>query len=1005
MLDSFTRQNVIGRLRVVGTNVDALSARLRATILLNASNLEAAQPTPSAIVFIRKLRDPLPGVLSLDSSATEPPMEWKTALAGTLRSVAGRAGRPAVEAVNGNEEAIIFADRAELLACLAADTCHGTTATRWWWSCLLRAGHDLHAIKKIWRESPEYIPAALHHLSRRHLAAAFVQRFDDDTAHQFVQAITQVFGLQWLMPAVAARMVAIGSSRFGSSPATATSEELSNVPPWLTQATEAGTHQLSLEQQRFLGIALMIQRAPTAVRTRDFARALEQWQEQLVVRAANQLLPSSTRPRVSQPQTLQQTLSSSPDVQSSSDPAFQIEDFDESRVQTPKPPAVETLASLTATESPESISPEVVAGPLPESAHAIIDNVEQSEPIGPDPAPAVHSLTTAALTDPSTIEARNFDDDTTVISIETDLGGLLYLINLGVYLNLYSDFTSPLAPGIELNIWDFVALVGSELVEGAQGDDPIWAALANLAGRDETQPPGTNFEPENEWRLPPEWLLPFKGDKPCKWETRRHRLRVLHPEGFLILDLPLAEDTHAQMQHEISPYRISIDTSSRARLPRSALGPGPTVDRWLSLLMPYVRARLRVALGLKANDEIWRFSAGNVQEFAELTRTSMFTSAWRTCLWRFALPDSIEIQAGSLRRAGSFRSISIRRAMRKNLFEGLEVTPAEHFKLCFYGAVLSVFHHVVQLFGSAEAAFKEFPFLIGYNNELADGGLAGVNSGKAVSLWLESLREWEKKAAEHLPARAGGRRRGRAGRDPAAGARGRDARRVALAPPIPNVEIPAPGEANLLVHLLATRSRATSPTPRSASPCSGCRSPPRWRCGPAAQRRRSASAAGGSRSRTGWRPTRSWSSKATSSRCCGWRRGHVLERARQPAPPPRLGLTLTVTSDVGWRRSSARSTSTRRRAVPRRHHRAPAGTADVVVRPRHGRRGRAVVRAAPPSRALPVTPVVAGYNVAGIAIPRDGGIVLDLTRMDRDRRGRPRRHVRAWSSRASRSGS
>jgi len=91
---------------------------------------------------------------------------------------------------------------------------------------------------------------------------------------------------------------------------------------------------------------------------------------------------------------------------------------------------------------------------------------------------------------------------------------------------------------------------------------------------------------------------------------------------------------------------------------------------------------------------------------------------------------------------------------KKNLFEELAPTPEEHFKLFFYGAVLSLFHHVVQVFGSAEAAFKEFPFLVGYNNELADGGLAGVNSGKAVSLWLESLRAWEKKAVSHLPIRA-----------------------------------------------------------------------------------------------------------------------------------------------------------------------------------------------------------------------------------------------------------
>ncbi len=92
--------------------------------------------------------------------------------------------------------------------------------------------------------------------------------------------------------------------------------------------------------------------------------------------------------------------------------------------------------------------------------------------------------------------------------------------------------------------------------------------------------------------------------------------------------------------------------------------------------------------------------------------------------------------------------------MRKNLFDGLQPTPAEHFKLYFYGAVLSLYHHVVQVYGSSEAAFKEFPFLVGYNNELADGGLAGVHSTEAVAWWSESLQTWEEKTERHLPFRA-----------------------------------------------------------------------------------------------------------------------------------------------------------------------------------------------------------------------------------------------------------
>jgi len=59
----------------------------------------------------------------------------------------------------------------------------------------------------------------------------------------------------------------------------------------------------------------------------------------------------------------------------------------------------------------------------------------------------------------------------------------------------------------------------------------------------------------------------------------------------------------------------------------------------------------------------------------------------------------------------------------------------------------------------------------------------------------------------------------------------------------------------------------------------------------------------------------------------------------------------------------------------------PPGHADFVVRPKTADELRALVLLAH-ERTIPVTPVVAGYNVAGIAIPRAGGIVLDLTRMN-----------------------
>ena len=59
----------------------------------------------------------------------------------------------------------------------------------------------------------------------------------------------------------------------------------------------------------------------------------------------------------------------------------------------------------------------------------------------------------------------------------------------------------------------------------------------------------------------------------------------------------------------------------------------------------------------------------------------------------------------------------------------------------------------------------------------------------------------------------------------------------------------------------------------------------------------------------------------------------------------------------------------------------PPGHAEFVVRPKTADEVRSLLVLSH-EHGIPVTPVVAGYNVAGLAIPRDGGIVLDLTRMD-----------------------
>ena len=89
--------------------------------------------------------------------------------------------------------------------------------------------------------------------------------------------------------------------------------------------------------------------------------------------------------------------------------------------------------------------------------------------------------------------------------------------------------------------------------------------------------------------------------------------------------------------------------------------------------------------------------------------------------------------------------------MSQQPFSDLDPTPHSHFKLCFYGAVLNLIERVLQSLGSFEETFEKFPFLIGYNDELAEHGLNGQTINEAADWWSESTDQWEAGARSWLP--------------------------------------------------------------------------------------------------------------------------------------------------------------------------------------------------------------------------------------------------------------
>jgi hypothetical protein len=586
---------------------DSLLTRIRLERLLSSVDWRPTSLPVNSILCIRKAHDPLPNSFSLSASSLQPAYEWQQALTSMLNRFASLAVRPLTKLVSPDSEAVLFLDGAELLACLAVDWRRGSLTTNWWWRGIL-SDRDLAAVVKLWTSKSQYVPAALQHLAMISVAVSFVGQLPDTTCRQLIHTVAHSFGATALLPlldvAVARKALNESDSSTdldGLLPATKTRDTEVEHPPWRAFVPETDSSLLSYEQQRFLGVGLMIYRASSQARSRDFARGLARWQSSINKEDRNYSTRSHAKTSSSQAVSRPAERGKVPIEFSATSADQLIAQRREEGHGFPKLLAREAMHEHVEKHPATELT--AIPPPQPES---VSSPSELRRDIS-DSSPDVAAVLPESEPEPSiTLDLEHFERP--VIEFDTKLGGLFYLINLSMYLNLYSDFTSPLAPGIELNIWDFVALVGSELLEGIQSDDPIWAALANLSGRDEAEPPGENFEPESEWRLPPEWLLPFAVDQLCKWETSRDRLRVLHPEGFLLLDLFAGPDVRAQLQREIEPYGISSDALTRAQLPNLALLHSKDLRRrslghWLSLLMPYVRVRLRVALGLKANDE------------------------------------------------------------------------------------------------------------------------------------------------------------------------------------------------------------------------------------------------------------------------------------------------------------------------------------------------------------------------------------------------------------------
>jgi hypothetical protein len=591
MLCPQTNTTLVGRLRIRSKSSDPQAEQQRIERMLRSATLHPSGLPESATLVVRRLADPLPSRLRAGPFDLLPDASWQRAVTASLEKLAASAARPAYGAVPAETDALLFYDRAEVLAALALDWMSGTLPVQWWWREFLRGRDAVTTLLREWTEAPQYVPGALDLLAKRFRAVQFVQRLPQQAAAEILETVLRAYSVP--CPGVEDKAPQKNLKDRAEQPqqmaATAKTQKSSHatlsLAPSRLWVPEASTPGLLPVQRMLLIQALMLRRAPAVARTVAFQKELLRWQATAKAagiedREAEEIqresLSWTSQQESSAPEIPEEVAAGHESIGGSGLVASLYSALPE---HVPEEAVATEHAVETGNENRSQVRHRVVSSRQP----AVVDELTgvaqqaQLQPLDEQGIVLMQQPASAPAVRPKEAHLEQSSEPST--TLETEFGGVFFLLSLALYLYIYADFTSPAEPGLELNIWDFLALMASDLTGGAIENDPLWGELASLAGRTKSVKPGLGFDPPDEWRLPPEWLVPFPEDYVPQQALIDGRMISVHPAGFTVLDVPAETN----------------DPGGTAE-PRGSVD---RLQRWVGWMASYFRARLVRAVGRK----------------------------------------------------------------------------------------------------------------------------------------------------------------------------------------------------------------------------------------------------------------------------------------------------------------------------------------------------------------------------------------------------------------------
>lgn len=448
----------IARVRVRTACRDSLQVSQRAGALLDRLDLSPPGFPASSILLIRALRDPLPGCVSLVQPGGTAPTSWQQAVSASIAGLAREAARPARGPVPAGAGAVLFANEAELVACLVRDWLRGHVTERWWWRSVLGDLSPQQWLRQRVLARGEVLVPAMAMLAADRDGVAWMARLPDSECEMAVAAIVRTHALSLKTAtgdSIVRRVRYDGADRSGikrerraRSRSAALGRLVATVPEVLLPA-------LRPPQRCLVALALTLARAPSWARTPQLAlavQALERAGPDVLAYAA--AIPEVTAPEIAvlpfaRAAAIAETLQTGDTSVQSAEPAQLM------RGPAAPPPKSEVYRDVAQRREA------VASVPAQDQALARATAAAGEAPVTPEQSLPVGYAS----------------------PVRTRFGGIFYLLNAALALKLYADFASPRGSNLRISPWDWLALVGRAWFGREFVRDPVWKLLAGLAGR------------------------------------------------------------------------------------------------------------------------------------------------------------------------------------------------------------------------------------------------------------------------------------------------------------------------------------------------------------------------------------------------------------------------------------------------------------------------------------------------------------------------------------------